>query len=201
MANKRATQETLARRRSWVRVWVTYGAALYIFVGSGVLIYLALRANSVEIGPLDLTGITPEKLANMEKAVALAKQVTDGTKEMFDHARDIFMLVLPVATSIITYWFASQSPAEERETTAPEPAPATGPKPGAQPAAGAGAVGAAETADSADEGKQQVSNPKGNEQRQGDQGAIEDATVDQVSHDSQPLGTDTDTTERGRSGI
>ena len=67
--------------KSWVRIWVTYIAALYAFVGSGVLIVILLSGD--EISP------------------------------NFQNAKDLFMLVLPVATGVITYWFASRPKPKE----------------------------------------------------------------------------------------
>ena len=76
-------QEKIENRRSLVRVIVTYGAGLYIVIGSIVLIV----ADALVEG---------EKLAT---------------------AKEIFTLVLPVATGIITYWFASRRPSEAGENT------------------------------------------------------------------------------------
>ncbi len=71
-------REQIEMRRSKVRICVTYGAALYVFLGSLVLI-LAFAVTGAEG-----TGLT------------LAKEV--------------FTMVLPIATGIITYWFASRKP-------------------------------------------------------------------------------------------
>lgn len=37
----------------------------------------------------------------------------DFNKDKFDAAKDLFMLVLPVATGVITYWFASRDKKKE----------------------------------------------------------------------------------------
>lgn len=63
----------LARRKSQVRVLVTYFAALYVFIGAIILI----------IGALVCDDITA--------------------------AKDVFLSVLPIATGVITYWFADRS--------------------------------------------------------------------------------------------
>ena len=63
----------LARRKSQVRVRVTYIAAGYVFIGAIILIIGALVCDNVTT------------------------------------AKDIFLSVLPIATGVITYWFADRS--------------------------------------------------------------------------------------------
>lgn len=74
---KLATRELIAIRRSRVRIWVTYIATGYVFIGSAALII----------------------------ALLLLKKITI--------AEEIFTMVLPVATGIITYWFASRKPEQD----------------------------------------------------------------------------------------
>ena len=81
---------------------------------------------------------------------------------MLNAAKDLFMTVLPVATGIITYWFASRKPAEDAPTGESE----TG-----QAASG-----------SAEQGEQHQREPDGDEQGQGNQGGVEDAGVEQIAH-------------------
>ena len=76
------TKEQIEERRSRVRVYVTYAATIYAFVGSGILI-----ASALWVDTLDATKLTT--------------------------AKDVFMTVLPVATGIITYWFASRKSEEQ----------------------------------------------------------------------------------------
>ena len=115
-------REQIEMRRSKVRIWVTYSAALYVFLGSLVLIL------AFAIAGAEGTGLT------------LAKEV--------------FTMVLPIATGIITYWFASRKPddasAAQGESGQPQdtgnggtsaPAPgATSGQPSEQQAEGKGAV-------------------------------------------------------------
>ena len=74
-----STRNVMASRRNWVRVWVTYGAAIYVFVGSTLLIIGALWTKSLDAAKMS-------------------------------SAKEIFTMTLPVATGIITYWFASRRP-------------------------------------------------------------------------------------------
>lgn len=67
-------KEELAKRRSLVRIIVTYAATGYVFIGSIALIIALWSAE-------DLSA-----------------------------AKEIFTMVLPIATGIITYWFASRKP-------------------------------------------------------------------------------------------
>ena len=93
MKTRLTPKEKIEQRRSRVRVWVTYAAAFYAFVGSGALVLTALWANSIDA----------------------AKLTT---------AKDIFMTVLPVATGVITYWFASRKSEEQKPTNESGTAPA-----------------------------------------------------------------------------
>ena len=67
---------TIEERKSRVRVWVTKAAAMWVFLGSAVLV------------------------------AALWIEQLDANK--LQAAKDIYMTVLPVATGVITYWFASR---------------------------------------------------------------------------------------------
>lgn len=67
------------KRKSNVRIVITYGSGVYIFIGSIILM-------------LYITFCTEE-----------------NDLKNFQEVKDIFMLVLPVATGIITYWFSTRS--------------------------------------------------------------------------------------------
>ena len=69
----------LKKRKSIVRVRVTYLATGFVFIGSILLIIWCL----------------------------ICKQ--------FDIAKDLFLTVLPVATGVITYWFADRSRGKKPE--------------------------------------------------------------------------------------
>ena len=69
----------LKRRKSIVRVRVTYLATGFVFIGSILLIIWCL----------------------------ICKQ--------FNTAKDLFLTVLPVATGVITYWFADRSRGKKPE--------------------------------------------------------------------------------------
>lgn len=66
-------EQDIKRRRSMVRMYVTYIAAAFVFGGGAALI---------------LYGILDDK---------------------HTFAQDVFNVVLPVGTAIITYWFAGRS--------------------------------------------------------------------------------------------
>lgn len=68
--------EKIRLRSSWVRVYVTYAAAIYAFGGGLFLLYLLFEYKNER----------PEEL---------------------DTVKDVFFAVLPVATGVITYWFAT----------------------------------------------------------------------------------------------
>jgi hypothetical protein len=70
--------------KSRVRVWITYLAAAFVFGGGAVLV-LALGAGWV----------------NAEDANVGAM-------------KDVFMTVLPIATGVITYWFADRAASKYR---------------------------------------------------------------------------------------
>lgn len=83
-------------RKSRVRVWVTYLATWWVFLMSGLLI---LRAVGWGGGiPVNVTTGTSGDPNTVTVAVDTA----------FGIAKDIYMTVLPVATGVITYWFASR---------------------------------------------------------------------------------------------
>ena len=82
-------------KKSRVRVWVTYLATWWVFLMSGLLI---LRAVGWGGGiPVNVTGPSGD-----------ATTVTMAVDTAFGIAKDIYMTVLPVATGVITYWFASR---------------------------------------------------------------------------------------------
>ena len=118
-------KERIEERRSRVRVYVTYAATIYTFVGSGILIASALWADTLDA----------------------AKLTT---------AKDVFVTVLPVATGIITYWFASRKSEEQPPTN----------ESGTTPVA----------TSSVEQGEQQ-GGPNRDEQRQGSERAVQNADV------------------------
>ena len=69
----------LEARRSHVRVIVTYGAAGFLFIGGAALIIVFLMAKG------------------------------DTQTSGFTEAKDLFTTISPIATGIVTYWFASRS--------------------------------------------------------------------------------------------
>ena len=71
------TEEFRNLLRSSVRIFVTFGAAGFIFVVGGILVTLPLFRSSVD-----------------ENSFALGK--------------DMFMAILPVASTVVTYWFATR---------------------------------------------------------------------------------------------
>ncbi len=73
-------RDQIEMRRSKVRIYVTYGAAFYVFFGSLILV--------------------------------LAFAVADAKNSDLALAKEVFTMVLPIATGIITYWFASRRPNE-----------------------------------------------------------------------------------------
>lgn len=85
--------------KSRVRVWVTYLAAGFVFAG-GALLVLALGAGWVTAGE--------------DNVVAM---------------KEVFMTVLPIATGVITYWFADRAATKrlrsphEGDSGAPQPIP------------------------------------------------------------------------------
>ena len=83
-------KEIRESRKSWVRIWVTYAATLYVFGVSTILIVAFLWPNGIDDGDLAA-------------------------------AKDIFMMVLPVATGVITYWFASRKPGESESKEPKQP--------------------------------------------------------------------------------
>ena len=71
--------------RSSVRVYITYGAGVYLIVASAGLIAAAFLGEDAQA---------------------------------FDNSKDIFMATLPVATGILTYWFADRSATKRLENEA-----------------------------------------------------------------------------------
>ena len=68
--------EDMDKVKSWVRVSVTYAAALYIFLGGMALMIVCLFNESVH---------------------------------NLDTVKDLYLTIFPVATGIVTYWFAARS--------------------------------------------------------------------------------------------
>ena len=83
------TSEILEAKRqlakSRVRVWVTYLAAAFVF-GGGALLVLTLGAGWVEAGDANVIAM-----------------------------KEVFMTVLPIATGVITYWFADRAATKRSE--------------------------------------------------------------------------------------
>ena len=77
-----SSKEQISQRRSRVRVWVTYGAAAFVFVGSPVLMGFLIY------------------------------------KDKYDEALGLFNTILPVATGVISFWFAARSVTQQSQ--APE---------------------------------------------------------------------------------
>ncbi len=87
--NGYTAEERKDLRRSLVRVWVTYVAALYLFILGPVAAWMVLGAKTVNVAAGD----------NGTLAV-LAPNVAAG--------KDLFLSILPIATGIVTYWFAAR---------------------------------------------------------------------------------------------
>ena len=91
MVGKNETPEVIAakqaRAKSQVRVYVTHLAAAFVF-GGGALLVLVLGAGWVKAGDANVTAM-----------------------------KDIFMTVLPIATGVITYWFADRAASKTSEET------------------------------------------------------------------------------------
>ena len=89
MFNKDETAELIEARqrraKSRVRVSVTHLAAIFVF-GGGALIILALGADWVKA----------------DKANVIAM-------------KEVYMTILPIATGVITYWFADRAASKPRE--------------------------------------------------------------------------------------
>ena len=89
MGKKDETAEVIAakqaRAKSQVRVYVTHLAAAFVF-GGGALLILVLGAGWVEAKDANVTAM-----------------------------KEIFMTVLPIATGVITYWFADRAASKARE--------------------------------------------------------------------------------------
>ncbi|WP_428273496.1 hypothetical protein [Candidatus Palauibacter sp.] len=83
-------------KKSRVRVWVTYVATWWVFLMSGLLILRAVGwGGGIPVNVTTGTGGDPNT-------------VTVAVDTAFGIAKDIYMTVLPVATGVITYWFASR---------------------------------------------------------------------------------------------
>ena len=111
MAKAQKAQETpelidakIKRSRSRVRMIVTYGAGLYLALGSLFLIVLGLSYSGITEGD----GV-PERVS-----------------VMFSEARDVFYATLPIATAILTYWFADRGANKGQEAAASAQAAAAG---------------------------------------------------------------------------
>ena len=63
-------------RRNLVRIWVTYGAAFYLFI----------------LGPIFCV-------------ILFTRTPTSS----LDAAKDLFLAILPIASGIVAYWFATRS--------------------------------------------------------------------------------------------
>ena len=88
--------EFLEFRRSKVRMWTTYLAMLFLFgVGGFFVASLAFLESVWHLENTTTTGNT-----------TVVKYLFD--KETFDAAKDIFTLILPVATGIVGFWFAGR---------------------------------------------------------------------------------------------
>lgn len=89
MVNRNETPELMEARqkraKSRVRVYVTHLAAIFVF-GGGALMILALGADWVK--------------ADKANVVAM---------------KEVFMTILPIATGVITYWFADRAASKTRE--------------------------------------------------------------------------------------
>ena len=77
------SRKTLAEKKSGVRIFITIWAAIYVFLGSSLLI------------------------------IAIFLGTLPDTKLQI--AKDLFLTVLPVATGVITYWFASRPPSTRKK--------------------------------------------------------------------------------------
>ena len=89
MSKKNETPEVIeakqARAKSRVRVYVTHLAAAFVF-GGGALLVLVLGAGWVKAGDANVVAM-----------------------------KEVFMTVLPIATGVITYWFADRAASKPRE--------------------------------------------------------------------------------------
>ena len=72
--------------RSRVRVYVTYAAGIFVF-GGGIFLMVA---------------------------AGFGWLVDKNGNPAFTNAKDIFMMVLPIATGILTYWFAERAATKEK---------------------------------------------------------------------------------------
>ena len=77
--------ETLSLRRSGVRRYVTYGAAAYLFLGGLVMVCVVAYGSAGE----------------------------DSIPVNIMAAKDVFMSIVPVASGIVAYWFATRGKPSE----------------------------------------------------------------------------------------
>ena len=82
-------EERKGLRRSRVRVVVTYAAALYLFVLGPFAAWLVFDASTVNVG-----------IGENGTLAILAPNIAAG--------KDLFLTILPIATGIVTYWFAAR---------------------------------------------------------------------------------------------
>ena len=81
--NNDALKKQLEKNRSRVRIWITYAAAAFLFIGGPLLIAAFFYCGDA-CGSDGSTGRTT--------------------------AKDLFLTILPVASSIVAYWFAGRKP-------------------------------------------------------------------------------------------
>ena len=73
--------------RSRVRIWVTYLAAFYLFIGGPIFCYFLFNQSTNTEG---------------------------NTLPGVNDAKDLFMTILPISSGILAYWFAARG-AEKKE--------------------------------------------------------------------------------------
>ena len=85
-SEKAATHsEYLEERRSAVRVRVTYLAAVFIFGGGLLVLVISL-----------IIGATTD--------------LTDSIIKLVESVKELYLVILPIATTVVTYWFATRKP-------------------------------------------------------------------------------------------
>ena len=77
-------------RRSLVRVLVTYLAAAYLFIGGPIFCYFLFN-HAVDANGMAVPGI--------------------------EDAKNLYMSILPISSSILAYWFATRSSGAQRDGT------------------------------------------------------------------------------------
>ena len=80
--------------RGWVRIVVTYIAAVYLFGVGGWLVWMIIFAEQT-------TTTTTEN--------NVTTTVTSGTSVALDNAANLFLALAPTATAIVTYWFVDRA--------------------------------------------------------------------------------------------